>query len=128
MQQSAVRLSERNGLTVSVETVSPTLPALPAAVEVAAYRIVTEALNNTLRHAAATHAVVRLGASDDVIEVDVVDDGVGLQDTSRGQHTSGVGLSAMAERAAEVGGRFEAYAPPGGGTAVRAVLPTRPAA
>jgi signal transduction histidine kinase len=72
---------------------------LPAAVEVAVYRIVTEALTNVVRHARAATCWLRIDARD-VVEIDVVDDGVGLN----GRSGNGVGLAAMRERAAELGG------------------------
>lgn len=72
---------------------------LPAAVEVAAYRIVTEALTNVVRHARAERCWVTIEAASSV-EIDVIDDGVGIDL----QKSSGVGLTAMVERAAELGG------------------------
>ena len=75
------------------------LPTLPAAVEVAAYRIVLEALTNVVRHAEARTCSVRLALSD-VLTIEVSDDGLGLPS----QHRAGVGLSSMRERAAELGG------------------------
>ena len=78
-------------------------PALPAAVEVAVYRIVTEALTNVVRHAQAATCWLRIDARD-VVEIDVVDDGVGLSGRSGNGAGSGVGLAAMRERAAELGG------------------------
>lgn len=98
------------------------LPALPAAVEVAAYRIITEALTNTVRHAHADHCAVEIGLSDEdgVLCVRIRDDGVGLPDGWR----LGVGTSSMRERADELGGRltFQPGAD-GQGTDVRAHLP-----
>jgi two-component system NarL family sensor kinase len=78
------------------------LPSLPAAVEVAAYRIATEALLNVSRHATATAAVVEVSCHDS-LDVVVTDDG-----KSAAAWSPGVGLEAMRERAAEVGGRLEA--------------------
>ena len=93
------------------------LPTLPAAIEVAAYRIATEALTNVVRHARATHAVVHLRCGD-VLEVDIVDDGL-PSGTNNGSSTAawrpGVGLQAMHERAAELGGSCEAGPTPNGG-------------
>jgi signal transduction histidine kinase len=77
------------------------LPTLPAAVEVAAYRIATEALTNVARHASASRAALTLRCGHE-LEVEVTDDG------RESGWVSGVGLHAMAERAAEVGARFEA--------------------
>jgi len=96
-----------------------TLPALPAAVEVAAYRIVQEALTNIARHAQAHHGSLRLSCTAERLEIDLLDDGVGLPAT----HQVGVGLLSMRERAAEVGGSCEVQRVPEGGTRVHAVLP-----
>ena len=93
---------------------------LPAAVDVAAYRIVAEALANAHKHAGAARTTVTLRRHDDHVAVDVVDDGVGLPAARR----NGVGLASMAERAAELGGRFAVGCADGGGTVVSARLPT----
>jgi signal transduction histidine kinase len=95
---------------------------LPAAVEVAAYRIVTEALSNVVRHAGAGRAEVGLGVSGAALHVEITDDGVGVAAERGGR---GLGLSAMAERAAELGGTFEVRARDGGGTRVAVCLPLR---
>jgi len=75
------------------------LPHLPAAVEVAIYRITQEALTNVVRHARAKKCFVRLAVNEEVA-LNIVDDGVGITD----RHAAGVGLSSMRERAAELGG------------------------
>jgi signal transduction histidine kinase len=95
------------------------LPALPAAVEVAAYRIVQEALTNVVRHAQASACTVRLAVDAGALLVDVDDDGRGLP----ADPVAGVGLSSMRERAAEMGGACLVDDAPGGGTRVRARLP-----
>jgi len=94
------------------------LPALPAAVEVATYRIVLEALTNVARHAQARHCWIRLNVADQVY-IDVTDDGVGLPD----EHRAGVGLASMRERAAELGGVCEFRPAPNGGLRLLAQLP-----
>ncbi|MDL4818091.1 sensor histidine kinase [Actinomadura opuntiae] len=94
------------------------LERLPAAAEVAAYRIVQEALTNVHRHARAESAVVRLYLNGD-LHVTVNDDGVGLPSQMR----SGIGMSSMRERAAEIGGSCTVGPGPKGGTLVRARLP-----
>jgi signal transduction histidine kinase len=105
-------------LVVDVEA-PEALPPLPAAVEVAAYRIATEALTNVVRHAGAGRCVVRLAVGSQLeLELEVVDDGRGI-----GAEPPGVGLSSMRERAAELGGSCTIGAARGGGTAVRAALP-----
>ena len=95
-----------------------TLPALPAAVEVAAYRICQEALMNVLKHADACHVQVCVRA-DDLLRLEIQDDGVGVASTA----TGGIGLGSMRERAAEVGGRCTISVPNGGGTRVSACFP-----
>jgi two-component system, NarL family, sensor kinase len=75
------------------------LPHLPAAVEVAVYRITQEALTNVVRHARAKSCVVRLEVGEEVA-LEIVDDGFGIPQERR----AGVGLSSMRERAAELGG------------------------
>jgi signal transduction histidine kinase len=94
------------------------VPALPAAVEVAAYRIATEAVSNAVRHAEARHCTVRLTV-DASLKLEVSDDGRGLPTSV----PSGLGLRSMAERAAELGGACDVYSEPGSGTVVRAELP-----
>jgi signal transduction histidine kinase len=94
------------------------LPRLPAAVEVAAYRIALEAMTNSARHADARACVVRVALDGD-LELEVVDDGVGLPR----DHRAGVGIASMRERAEELGGTCEVAAPDGRGTIVRARLP-----
>jgi signal transduction histidine kinase len=87
-------------------------------VEVAAYRIVQEALANVVRHARAHSCAVRL-TLDAALWVEVEDDGVGLPHGGR----VGVGLRSMRERAAELGGVCHIESRPGRGTRIRAQLP-----
>jgi signal transduction histidine kinase len=95
------------------------LPPLSAAVEVAAYRIALEALTNVFRHAHATTCVVRIAVEQNQLLVEVVDNGIGVAP----ERVTGVGLAAMRERAAEVGGACSIEPTPGGGTTVHAQLP-----
>lgn len=94
------------------------MPALPAAVEVAAYRIVMEAVMNVSRHAHARLCSVHLSVNDQV-RIEVADDGVGLP----ADHRAGVGMASMRERAAELGGSWTIESVAGGGTRVLAFLP-----
>jgi signal transduction histidine kinase len=116
------RLSERYGskdepLRVVVEAPED-LPNLPAAVEVAVYRITQEALTNVARHARARNCVVRLAINKDVA-LEIVDDGVGIP----AQRGAGVGLSSMRERASELGGSCVVEPVPESGTRVLVRLP-----
>ena len=97
----------------------PAQAPLAAATEAAAYRIIRSAVDNTTRHARATACVVRLSREQDRLVVVVEDDGVGMPSA----HLRGVGLTSMAERAAELGGTCTVNARPEGGTIVRAELP-----
>jgi signal transduction histidine kinase len=110
--------------SAAVEAAPHGLAELPAAVEVAAYRIAVEAATNARRHAGGrrcrvTFTVDRAGQ----LLVTVRDDG-------RGQagRPAGVGIRAMRERAEEIGGTLEIHDDPAGGCEVRAVLPTAPGA
>lgn len=93
----------RAGLSVRIER-NGEFPKLPAAVEVAAYRIVCEALTNISKHSQATECDVRL-TFNGALQIDVRDNGIGLP---QGTH-SGVGMSSMRERAAELGGTFSIH-------------------
>src|SRR5215210_6780499 len=120
--ESLRRLAERYGsedeqLRVLVEA-PEVLPDLPAAVEVAVYRITQEALTNVARHARAHSCVVRLAMDEDVA-LEIVDDGIGIP----AQRSAGVGLSSMHERASELGGSCVVQSVPKGGTQVLVRLP-----
>ena len=108
---------EHPGLHVSVEAPEP-LPELPAAVEVAAYRIMQEALTNVVRHANARSCLIRL-TFDGALHLEITDDGCGLP----ADRQAGVGLRSMQERAVEVGGSYVIEALPSKGTRVQASLP-----
>jgi two-component system, NarL family, sensor kinase len=109
----------RQGLLVTLQA-PPALPVLPAAVEVAAYRIVTEALTNIARHAHASHVSVTVSV-DDGFCLEVQDDGT-ASSANGGGWRPGVGLQSMAERVAEVGGTLQA-GPTSTGGRVQASLP-----
>jgi two-component system NarL family sensor kinase len=105
------------GLQITLDA-PETPPPLPAAVEVAAYRIALEAITNVSRHAKARHCSVRLSLLGDLC-LEVIDDGRGLPDEVR----AGVGLTSMRERAEELGGTCRTEALPQGGTEVMVWLP-----
>jgi signal transduction histidine kinase len=122
--ESAAQYAQ-NGLRVSVEAPQE-LPPLPAAVEVAAYRIAQEAMTNVVRHAAARQCSVSLALDEEAggLHLEIRDDGRGLS-SERGR---GVGIASMRERAEELGGSCVVESPPEGGARVRATLPcTTPA-
>ena len=111
-------------LTVRVDA-PETLPPLPAAVEVAAYHISREGLTNVVRHAQAQDCTLRIwvdGGENGRLHLTIQDDGQGLTKEMQ----AGVGLSAMRERAAELGGSCTIEGKPGLGTTVTAVLPLGP--
>jgi signal transduction histidine kinase len=100
--------------------------ALPAAVDVSAYRIVQEALTNVLKHAGSARAEVSVGVIGDALMIEVTDDGPGPEaaDPARAEPApGGRGLTGMRERVALFGGELLAGPEPGGGFAVRARLP-----
>lgn len=95
------------------------LQPLPAAVEVAAYRITQEALNNVVRHSGARHCRLALSLAAGGLRVEVSDDGSGIPAGA----PAGIGLSSMRERAEELGGRLDLDTTEGGGTRLAAFLP-----
>ena len=111
------------GLTVDL-TVDGSLDDLPAGLDVSGYRIVQEALTNTLKHAGPAHAAVRIARTPDGLAIEVSDDGHGNGATSHGGH----GLVGMRERVAVYGGTLEAGPNGDGGFCLRAHLPLEPAA
>jgi signal transduction histidine kinase len=111
-----------DGLTRSVE-VPDTLPPLPAAIEVAIYRIAAEALHNIVRHAHATQCVMYLSANDTTITLTVTDNGCGLP----ANYLAGVGHRSMHERAAELGGSVAILQAPAGGTCITTTFPLKAA-
>ncbi|WP_063781130.1 sensor histidine kinase [Streptomyces maremycinicus] len=116
---------DRAGLRVAVDREGQERPA-PSAVDVAAYRIVQEALTNVRKHAGVDTARVRLRYGHDVLHVMVEDDGNPLRRPGGGGGT-GRGLIGMRERAAAVGGSTATGPRPGGGFVVEAWLPLGPA-
>ena len=110
---------EQAGLPVGL-TIEGRQRPLPAGVELSAYRIVQEALTNTIKHAGATRADVVVRYRDVLVEVEVLDDGAAT--SARPGHDGGNGLVGMRERVSVHGGTLEAGPRPDGGYRVRAVL------
>ncbi|MER5963567.1 sensor histidine kinase [Streptomyces sp. NPDC002057] len=109
------------GPRVEVQVVGDARP-LPPVHDVAAFRIVQEALTNVVKHARARSVLVRIAYSAGAVELTVRDDGIGRAAQPAAGH-GGFGLLGMTERAHSVGGRVSAAAGPGGGFTVDAVLP-----
>jgi signal transduction histidine kinase len=109
---------QHQGLKVDFDT-PETLPPLPAAVEVAVYRIAQEALTNVARHARAQHCLLRLAIDVETLHLDITDDGQGIP----AGHRIGVGLHAMHERATELGGNCTISRSSSGGTKIQVSLP-----
>lgn len=110
-----VKSDALHGLLIDIEASG--LPPLPAAVEVAAYRIVMEALTNVARHSGATRAKVTLRVGDGCLAVDISDNG-----NAGDEWVPGIGLTSMRERASELGGTLTYRGTPTGST-VTAELP-----
>lgn len=110
------------GLDLTVDLDAETA-SLPASVDATGYRIVQEALTNTLRHAGPTSARIRVTRTPAWVDIDVLDDGGTPQSHLQATGT-GNGLRGMRERAAAIGGRLEAGPRPEGGWRVTASLPT----
>ena len=109
-----------DGLTRAIEAPA-VLPPLPAAVEVAIYRIAAEALHNIVRHARATHCIIGLAVTEAALTLIVTDNGRGLP----AHYLAGVGHRSMHERAAELGGSVTIGPAYGGGTCVTATFPLK---
>jgi len=120
LRQQASVLRTPLGAPLLTTITDTDLPAsLPAAVEVAAYRIVVEALTNAARHSGGSVATVDLRLRDGVLLIDVADDG-----SFADRWPAGVGLASMRERAAELGGRLSAHGNgPGGRVSAELPLP-----
>jgi signal transduction histidine kinase len=124
-----VQLTSAAGFSVTTEVVGKQRP-LPAAADVAAFRIVQESLTNVARHAGRANALVRLTYGPGQLRIEVIDDGrgaaptgAGEAGTGAGEAGSGTGIAGMYERASALGGHLEAAPRPEGGFVVTADLP-----
>jgi signal transduction histidine kinase len=123
LQEQVLQYSDQGSPEVHISLEAPEhLPPLPAAVEVAIFRIVQEALTNVVRHAHASQCVVRLALHEHerLLELEIEDNGCGLAPV----RSTGVGLASMRERAEELGGTCEVRQGPTGGTRVYVKLPS----
>jgi signal transduction histidine kinase len=121
LREGAIQYGQA-GLRVSVENTGE-FSRLPAAVEVACYRIAQEAMANVVRHARASHCSIRIRLDEEAgaLTVEVEDDGRGIREDDR----AGVGMISMRERTEELGGWCIVKPLAGGGTLLRALLPFR---
>lgn len=124
LQEQVLQYSDQGPHEIHICLEAPeSLPSLPAAVEVAIFRIAQEALTNVVRHAHASRCFVRLALHEQEsrLELEIEDNGCGL---APGRNV-GVGLISMHERADELGGTCEVRQISTGGTCVQVRLPTR---
>jgi two-component system, NarL family, sensor kinase len=115
----SANMAVANSPAVSFE-VTGDLSVLPAAVEVAAYRIAQEAISNATKHSGAQRITVRMTRGDNGLTLEIDDDGIGAAAET---NPSGVGLASMTERATELGGWCTRENSPTSGTRVKAWLP-----
>ena len=115
LRGALLSLEERLPLPVEVEV---TDERLDQHLEATAYFIVSEGLNNVIKHARATRASVTVAKRDDALRIEIVDDGSGGADTSKG-----TGLLGLRDRAEADGGTLVVISPPGRGTQITATLP-----
>jgi signal transduction histidine kinase len=107
------------GLAATTSVVDELPGPLPASVEPAASRVVTEAVMNAERHSGAASVQIRLHTENGALHVEVTDDGAGIDPGTR----PGVGMTTMRERAEELGGSITVAAGRGGGTSLACELP-----
>ncbi len=124
--EELARRARAAGLQVELRTNGNPVE-LPAGIDLAAYRIVQEALTNAIKHAGSARARVTVAYEPNEVVLSVEDDGEGPRDGDElGETGGGHGLVGMRERAALYGGIVDAGRRRGGGFAVHARLPTRP--
>jgi signal transduction histidine kinase len=107
---------------VETQLLAETPFELPTYVETGLYRIAQEALNNVLRHSAATRVTVRIGADDDGLVLEVIDNGQGFELGSAGDQ-GGIGLASMQERVEKLAGSLEIVSKPAQGTSIKVAVP-----
>jgi signal transduction histidine kinase len=117
LRKEVAMLALVHGVEIALET-SGSIHDRDTEREVAILRIAHEALQNALRHARAGHVSVRLAERDDVLSVEVGDDGVGFDPAGAELRSRHLGLTSMEERARELGARLEIRSAPGAGTTV----------
>jgi signal transduction histidine kinase len=121
----AHRVLDVAGADVEIETAGLGI-RLPPPVETVLFRIIQESLTNIVRHAGATRVTLRIVRSDRTVRATIADNGVGFDPTwiPRADEARGMGVFAMRERAASMGGRVEVFSHPGKGTRIDVMLPS----
>ena len=122
LAEIAARWSTVNGVAATVTTTG-TAQALHPEVEVTLLRVAQEALANVAKHAGASRAWITLSYMDDVVTLDVRDDGAGFRIPGPGAPGGGFGLTTMRQRVQRLAGHLEIESEPGGGTAISARVP-----
>jgi signal transduction histidine kinase len=120
--EALVAHARETGLPVDLEIEGEPVP-LPAGVDLTAYRLVQEGLTNTIKHAAARRADVRVRYDGDHVEIEVSDDGQGRDGADTASNGGGHGLVGMRERVSIYGGELEVGPRAEGGFRLRARLP-----
>ncbi|HJY76810.1 MAG TPA: ATP-binding protein [Burkholderiales bacterium] len=121
LREHAEQVAQRSGLAVEVQGEEPR-PRLPAATEIALFRVAQEAMTNIVKHARARGVTVSLCAEDGLVTLTVEDDGAGFDDEARAM-AAGMGMASMRERAEAVGARPRIESAPGRGTRVIVEVP-----
>ncbi len=118
LHQRLNAVEKRAGIDVRLTT--DTLIDLPPSVEEGLYRIAQEALNNALKHAAATAITIILRNTNNQVTLEVIDNGVGFDPATSNR---GIGLHSISERTAKLGGQFTLFSAPGQGTSIHVQAP-----
>lgn len=122
-RETTARGSSPGGTTVEVVAVEDIDEDIPAAQASVLYRVAQEALQNALRHAAASHVEIHIWVQNETAQIEIVDDGIGFDpEAARPQHV-GIGLFAMRERVALMDGDLHISSSAGAGTSVLASIP-----
>jgi len=128
MHKYAADFESKNGIRVDLQVSQTARRRFSSDMETAAYRIVQEAMSNSVRHARARNVSIVVEFQDDTFSLIVEDDGVGfdLEEASRRSPEHRLGLFGMYERASLVGGRLAIESKPGQGTGVFLEVPVKP--
>lgn len=121
LQELAVQFQDRN-LQINLEGVDQHFE-LPAATELAIYRIVQEALANVVRHAKASRCSIQLSKEEHSVQLLIQDNGSGLAEAGNGSPSTGLGIRSMKERAEELGGKCLLNTSSGRGTRIEVQIP-----